>query len=240
MIKAAIRRAILSQPNLTRFIVDNVIAGTHAPAVLLRRFGVDLVFDVGANVGQFAQELRAVGYTGRIVSFEPLSSAFEALRDRARRDSLWTINQFGLGDCDGEAVINVSKGSSYSSILNALPSLSRFDSTGTSLVARESVSIRTFDSVFSEFRGNAKQPFLKIDVQGYERKVLDGAKSSLPELTGIQLELSFVELYDGETLIEEMVSRLAHDGFRLVCLQPLYTNLSAGALLQADGYFFRI
>lgn len=59
----------------------------------LNRFDVDLVLDVGANVGQFASELRSVGYKGNLVSFEPLSAAHNTLTVAARRDSMWQVHR---------------------------------------------------------------------------------------------------------------------------------------------------
>src|SRR5690242_4817270 len=72
------------------------------------RFGIDFVFDVGANRGQFAQQIRAAGFSGRIVSFEPLSDAHEKLRQAATRDVLWSVHdRCALGDSDGSTVIHI-------------------------------------------------------------------------------------------------------------------------------------
>lgn len=62
----------------------------------LNRFDIDLVLDVGANVGQFASELRSVGYKGNLVSFEPLSAAHMALSEAASRDSRWAVHAQSL------------------------------------------------------------------------------------------------------------------------------------------------
>jgi len=87
----------------------------------LNRFGVDLVFDVGANTGQFATELRSVGYRGRIVSFEPLPDAHQVLSAAAARDSNWTVHSRGaLGDVDGEIEMNIAGNSASSSVLPTL------------------------------------------------------------------------------------------------------------------------
>lgn len=84
----------------------------------LKRFDIDLVFDVGANAGQFASELRDIGYAGEIVSFEPLSAASLSLSARAADDSKWHVHQRGaIGDFDGEIEINISGNSVSSSVL---------------------------------------------------------------------------------------------------------------------------
>ena len=70
--------------------------------------GINVVLDVGANVGQYGTGLRNVGYTGRIVSFEPLSTEFKQLSAKATADGAWQSLNFALGDVDGSSEINVS------------------------------------------------------------------------------------------------------------------------------------
>src|SRR5882672_7200529 len=75
---------------------------------------ISLLLDVGANSGQYGREMRAQGYAGRIVSFEPLPAACEALRAQSRGDPTWACEQFALGDAPGTAAIHVA-GNSWSS-----------------------------------------------------------------------------------------------------------------------------
>ncbi len=75
----------------------------------LTYFDIDMVLDVGANVGQFASELRSVGYKGYLVSFEPLSAAHTALSEAAGRDPKWHVHpRSAIGDNDGEIEINIA------------------------------------------------------------------------------------------------------------------------------------
>lgn len=208
-------------------------------AVALRHHETDLVIDVGANVGQFASELRNVGYKGQIVSFEPLSSAHRVLSKRARRDPLWTVHErCAVGDEDGETVIHVSANSVSSSIL---PMLDAHTSAAQSsaYVSEESTPVVRLDTVLPQYLERSRNAFIKIDTQGFEKQVLDGACTSLQRVQGVLCELSLVPLYEGQTLWQDMIARLESDGFHLWFLQPGFIDPKTGQSLQLDGAFFR-
>src|SRR5215210_2863575 len=84
---------------------------------LFARLGIDLVLDVGANAGQYGAMLREQGFTGRLVSLEPVPEAFEQLRRRAAADGAWTALDLAASDADGELAINVTDDSRSSSVL---------------------------------------------------------------------------------------------------------------------------
>lgn len=83
------------------------------------RFGIDILIDVGANIGQYARGVRADGFQGRIISFEPLRAAFKILEANARQDGNWVAVNKAIGDRSGSAEINVA-GNSWSSSLLAM------------------------------------------------------------------------------------------------------------------------
>lgn len=211
-----------------------------APLVaLLEARRVDLVLDVGANVGQYARALRRAGYGGRIVSFEPVASAHARLADAAAGDPAWTVApRMALGAADGEAEIHVSNRTDMSSLLpirgEALAALPKARSVG-----REPVPVRRLDGVYAEYAGAGARAFLKIDTQGFERAVLDGAGAVLAELQGLQLELSLIPLYHGEAGYLEMIDRLAGSGFEIHLLVPGFFSKRLGRQLQIDAVFLR-
>ena len=205
----------------------------------LRHFAVDLVFDVGANEGQFALDLRSAGYQGRIVSFEPLSTAHRALTRASESDVRWVAyNRCALGAECQESAINVAQNSVSSSILPILDAhLSAAPEAAS--VGREHCSVVTLDSVAGRWLDSAANPFLKMDTQGYEWAVLDGAKAALPRLKGVLVEMSLVQLYEGQRLWRDVVARLEADGFVLWSIQPGFQDQRSGRTLQVDGLFFR-
>lgn len=201
-------------------------------------FGVDLVLDVGANVGQFGQQLRQAGYRGRIVSFEPLSAAHAGLRAAAAKDSAWIVHErCALGDRDGTTTINIA-GNSVSSSVLPMTSTHAAAAPGSAYVGQETVAARRLDSVAPAYLVAAQRPFLKIDTQGFEWQVLTGAAATLPALHGVLCELSLVELYDGQRLWREVIEHLEEAGFTLWGLQPGFMDRS-GRNLQVDAIFFR-
>lgn len=208
-------------------------------ATMLATHRVDVVLDAGANIGQFALGLRGAGYRGRIVSFEPLPDAWRQLRHAARRDPDWEVpDAVALGATDGEVEINVSGNSVSSSILDMLHSHASV-APGSRYVARERVPLRRLDAIAADHVAPGATPFLKIDTQGYEAQVLDGAAGLLERVAGLQLELSLVPLYAGQSLHRELIDRLDAAGFDLWALWPGFTDPASGRMLQVDAAFFR-
>ena len=80
---------------------------------------------------------------------------------------------------------------------------------------------------------------LKIDVQGFEKNVLDGAKETLPYVSVIQVEMSLVPLYENQMLFFEMIHYLDDKGFTLFSLENGFSNPRTGRLLQTDGIFVK-
>lgn len=208
-------------------------------AAMLATHHVDVVLDAGANIGQFALALRGAGYRGRIVSFEPLPEAWRQLGRAARRDPHWEVPAaVALGATDGEVEINIAGNSVSSSILEMLDSHASA-APQSRYVARERVPLRRLDAVAPDHVAPGDTPFLKIDTQGYETQVLDGAGQWLERVAGLQLELSLVPLYAGQALYRDLLDRLDAAGFELWALWPGFTDPASGRMLQVDAAFFR-
>ena len=201
-------------------------------------FGIDLVFDVGANTGQFAREIRDGGFKGRIVSFEPLTTAHRELARAAARDASWTVHErCALGDREGSVALNVAGNSVSSSILE-MAAAHATAAPESAYVGHEQTALVTLDSVAHQYLGGTQRPFLKIDTQGFEWQVLTGAEQTLPSIRGVLCELSLVVLYEGQHLWRDMIDRLEAAGFTLWGLQPGFMD-RRGRNLQSDAIFFR-
>jgi FkbM family methyltransferase len=200
----------------------------------LRNRNVDLVLDVGANVGQFAEFLRSRGYQGRIISFEPIQSVFRSLAATAKLDGNWEAHNFALGEASGETTINVAEFSVYSSILDQTRAATEF-SSGATVTHQETIMVRTLDEVASNLSGNL---FLKIDTQGYEKQVLQGGWKTLPRLKGILMELPIIHLYQGTWQFHEALEFMALAGFVPAQIHPVnYHSKDNVSLVEVDCLF---
>lgn len=199
--------------------------------------GIDLVLDVGANEGQYATELRRFGYTGEIVSFEPIAEVCQRLRAHFAGDPRWQLRDFALGSMDGSAEIRIGAQSATSSLLAPSEYLVQ-QAAGARSVRTEKVRVARMDTVF-EPAWEGRRIWLKLDTQGFEQEVLRGATATLAKVRILQLELSLRPLYVGEPGFLEVASGLAGQGFDLVGLEPGFAEDATGRLLQSDVLFAR-
>lgn len=208
-------------------------------ALALNRHGITLVLDVGANVGQTGLKLRKAGYSGRIVSFEPVKSAHAALQAAAAGDDRWEIaDPIALGAAPASLDINVSAATDLSSFRGSTTAL-KTALPNVAVHERQTVRVERLDSVFDRYAKPDDRVFLKIDTQGFEAEVLTGASGILPRIHGLQLELSLFPLYDGEKTIADMLPHIREMGFEPWLMLPVTFSRPLSRQLQVDAIFFR-
>ncbi len=203
---------------------------------LLRHGEISTVLDVGANIGQYATELRDWGYDGKIESFEPAPAVFAQLSDRAAADPIWNCYSFALGDYDGEARLNVTARAASSSLRRVASDYSIRDKDSVT-VDLLSVPVRRLDGL--DLKLPERGTLLKLDVQGYEDAVLRGATVTLERVSLIECELSVRMMYENQPLLPDMLELLGQAGFQLTALNPGYYDVRTGEILQFDGFFAR-
>lgn len=204
---------------------------------ILDQFEIDLVIDVGANVGQYGSLLRNLGYKNQIYSFEPIGEVFSILQIKAINDDNWEAFNNGVGSKNETLFINISENFVSSSLL-PITDVSTTAKPDTKFTRQEEIAIITLDSFFKEKEiRNWENPFLKIDVQGYEKQVIDGSLTILKNISVLQIELSLVKLYEGSMLYKDVISLMEELGFYLYTIVPGFRNPQTGQLLQADGVF---
>lgn len=205
---------------------------------LAGRHGAGTMLDVGANIGQFGARMIRAGWSGPILSFEPLADAHAALVAEAACHARWEVAPpMAIGAAPGTVEINVSGNLLSSSIL---PMLARHSDAApeSAYVRTETVKVQPLAAAIAA-RPRDERYFLKIDVQGFEAEVLRGAAPILPRCPLLHIEMSLTPLYEGESLLCGLVGDLAALGYRCVGLHPGFHDPDSREMLQADGIFLR-
>ena len=206
---------------------------------LLRRLQPVAVLDVGANTGQYGRMLRGIGYAGVIISFEPLSAAHRRLSVAAGADRGWIVApRAALGSAKGSITINVSGNSVSSSVLPMLAAHLAV-APQSRYVATETVALERLDELLPAIFSGAGPLVLKLDTQGYEAEVLQGAAGILSRVVAIQMEISLVPLYQEAPSFIQIVTAMGELGFHLFQVIPGFRDVVTGQMLQLDGIFVR-
>ncbi|MGM9484163.1 FkbM family methyltransferase [Roseateles sp. NT4] len=214
--------------------------GKHQQVDYLRqlfdRLEIDLVIDVGANRGQYADFIRQrVGYRGELLSFEPIPALAQQLARRASRDPKWTVRANALGAHAETRPFHITQSSPMSSLLKpsaqATSRLAGFNKVQQTL----DIAVDTLDAALASFP-HCRNVYLKLDVQGYERQVLDGATASLPRIAALQSELSVVPLYEGQPHYLDLMGHIEALGY-LPSLIPAHDPEHFPLLIDFDCHF---
>jgi FkbM family methyltransferase len=201
----------------------------------LQEFGIKTVLDVGANVGLFTEMVSKILPQASIYAFEPLTECYEKLNKLTDQIKKLKCFNVALGSENMEAVINKNMFTASSSLLK-MRSLHKETFPYTAIESEEKIQVVTFESLINEIQLEEKV-LLKLDVQGYEIEVLRGMKSVLNNIDLIIAETSFVELYQGQPLFNEVYDFLRNKGFEYYGNFDQMTDPKAGSVLQADAIF---
>lgn len=197
------------------------------------RYRIDTVLDVGANHGQFGAAIRSNGYRGAIYSFEPVTASFERLAQVAAKDDRWHVFKLGLGDRPGRQIINIARSSDLCSLL-APNDFGRLEFPKIEADEQESIEIDTLDHFLAEQELPTDAGiFLKMDTQGYDLKVFEGAAHSLGRIAGMLSELSLSPIYENAPHYLESLAAYEARGFRVSGLYPVSRN-SDLAVIEVD------
>lgn len=195
---------------------------------------IKCLVDVGANVGQFSLLCKIVHPNAEIHAFEPLKEAADTFQKVLGHTTNVHLYRHAIGSKVADQCINVTARSDSSSLL--APDAQPWFFPGTHAVSREVVRVLPLQDVL---RGEdiLSPALLKIDVQGYEGEVLKGSERLLGSFNWIYCEASFIELYAGQPLADEIISWLAIRGWKLVSVTCDHTLLYQGRTIQADLLF---
>lgn len=207
----------------------------------LSQMKINVVLDVGASIGNYARELREIGYRGKIISFEPVSTSYEQLHETMHTDPLWSGAPFGLSDENREALINTYSKENFNSLLILHEDAEQAYSLDRELRSQTPIQLKRLDAILPQLIAEIQSPriFLKIDTQGHDISVIKGACGVLEMIIGLQSELPAVEIYDGMVSLPAMLSYYASCSFVPIGFYPVNTFRSLQISPEFDVLFTR-
>lgn len=221
-----IRYAIGQLSNLGAVRNQTRVLGIVSYTMLRRRIfeelEIDLVIDVGANVGQFGRSLREF-YRGDIISFEPVPHVFKVLSENTKGDEKWHCRNMALGSEQSNLIIHVPTDNTMSSFHK----MNDFCESKFSLDADQAVefevSVNRLDTVLDSIIPNWRDRsiFLKMDTQGYDLQVFQGVGKIMERVVALQSEISQIPLYEGMPDWKESLAIYGSAGFELSGLFPV-------------------
>jgi FkbM family methyltransferase len=201
----------------------------------LRNGDYQTIVDIGANRGQFAMMARYLFPQASIISFEPLPVPAGIWREIFCDDPKAILHEKAIAPSIGQVVMNITEQDDSSSLLK--PGQKQYDLFGTKVARQVSVPAGTLRT-FLEGSQIKAPALLKIDVQGFEIEVLRGCRELLRSFHHIYIECSYVELYEGQALISDVIDLLRNSGFRLRGVFN-QSEVSGHGAVQADFLFER-
>jgi FkbM family methyltransferase len=209
-------------------------------AAIIEREQVDCVIDVGAHEGETGRRLRETGWTGPIVSFEPVAASFERLSLAAEGDPAWIVHHLALGRVAGTQRINLTTGTTFSSFLEPNATATELWPQWTETTADEEVDVARLDEVLASAVGGfmADRIFLKLDTQGFDLEVLAGCAGILDRVVAIQSELSLQSIYEGAPTYLEALAAFRDAGFAVTGFYPV-TRDPSWRIVEYDAVMIR-
>jgi FkbM family methyltransferase len=210
---------------------------------LLQYYKINKVLDIGANTGQFAESLIDFGYKGEIISFEPVDKNYKELQKRAAKYKQWTLaERCAVGNQTGTISINVSEATDFSSIKSIKNDFVKKQNSAKT-VQQEVINIYPLDYFYGKHFTEDDRILVKIDTQGYEKEVIEGAPRVMQQMAGIKLEMPLSmasTIYDNvEWSLNEYVKLFQDLNLECVSLEPIAADKQSGRVYEVDAVFIR-
>ena len=198
---------------------------------------ITTIIDVGANKGQFALRLRQLGYRGKIISFEPVYSAYLQVRELAEKDSAWEVHNYAIGNIEGTLELNVTVDSTdLSSFLQPNAFSQVYYKQKVASIETQQAEVHLLKNFIKDLTNESV--LLKTDTQGFDLEVLKGAEHYLAELIKVVvIELSFKPIYENMTTGLEMMHFLKEHHFNPSGLFTVSRDKKTYELIEMDGIF---
>jgi len=195
-----------------------------------------VIYDIGAYKGTYTTFFAKSRSVRAVIAFEPIPDIFHILS--ARTGELENVSRYNvaLGDKNEIATLYRSSFSASSSLL-PMGVIHKQAFPHSSHITNHPVTVVTLDD-FVVAEALPVPDLIKIDVQGFEHRVLDGGRHTISKARYCVLEMSMVPLYEGSLLFDDMFERMRELGFSLIGITGLL-NDAQGRTLSVDGVFER-
>tara|TARA_Y100000816_G_C26029988_1_gene539169 strand:- start:6 stop:752 length:747 start_codon:yes stop_codon:yes gene_type:complete len=200
-----------------------------------------IIFDVGGHNGGSIKKFKKIFNKPIIHSFEPNEEVFKVMKKNYQNDSQVFCNNFALGNVIEEKNLNITAFTGKSSFykINTNTEWSKNRSLTTSIVSKEKVRMTTVDEYMRE-KEIDNVDFMKLDVQLYEDKVLEGSLNSLKngKIKIVEVEIIFNDYYEKHFTFSDIEKYLISNNFRMVGIDLVNNNIFKGSLFLANVYYF--
>lgn len=210
-----VRRLILRYASLGQVLVPPTKTWIYQRNHFLSSMDISLAIDVGGNLGQWALEARETT-NAKIVTFEPDPRCSSRLVSLSALDRNWEIVESAAGNVDSTETLQLfSVEHGYSSLKNVTKAGEIFSGEIKEGMETAHVKVVRLDSYFHALQSVSENVWLKIDVQGFELEVLQGAEGILPKITAIEIEIPMIQLYEESERISTIMKFMEDKGFVL-------------------------
>ena len=204
---------------------------------ILAPLQIKTILDIGANTGAYAKEMRALFPEATIHSFEPLADCFAKLETTMQGDGNFTTHNFALGDTNSDTTIEHSSFHPSSSLL-PMAKLHKELYPKSASSQKETIQVRTLDSLLPTLSITGPT-LVKLDVQGFEDKVIAGGKEVIRNASIVICETSFVALYEGQPLFDDIYRALSELGFVYYGSTARHYSKRTDTLIYEDAIFIK-
>jgi FkbM family methyltransferase len=235
--------AAAERPGQLPDLLRSAFKGVHVGEFLrinqrwIREAGIKTVVDIGAHSGEFSSAIRAILPTAQIYAFEPLPECYERIRNRFKSDTRYRAFQNPLGENRGQIKFWRSNFSKASSVL-PMADMHKAEFPWSSELEPIDVQVAKLDDFVRDI-AIAPKVLAKIDVQGYEDRVIRGGSAFLRNVDYILTEISFRPLYEGQGSFDDVYHLLKGLGFSYKGNLDQLLSPRDRSVLQADALFVR-
>jgi FkbM family methyltransferase len=196
---------------------------------LFAHCGIDMIIDVGANLGQSWESFRWAGFKGPIISFEPNPEIFRQIEKI--KDDNWQRRPYALSSHSGEAKFHLTNLHVANSLLKPLGHIK--------VTGEITVPLYRLDELWTKEGFTGKRAFLKIDTEGHDLEVVKGASGVLDRIQVIMLEIAALPRFEGEPPLPAVVNFMSDLGFHVCRAEKNSQSPAAGMDTALDMVFAR-